>query len=186
NFTIEKAAKKITVSRTSVKKAYGSKAFSLGAKTVSGEKLTYATNAKKVATVNAKGKVTVKNIGKAIITITSKESANYKKAVKKVTITVQPKKEKISSVKSSKTARMTVKWKKDAKASGYQITYSTSKKFTKAKTKSVAVKSYKTTSKTISKLKKGKTYYVKVRAYKTVNGKKIYGTYSAVKKIKIK
>lgn len=186
NFTIEKAAKKITVSKTSVKKAYGSKAFSLGAKTVSGEKLTYATNAKKVATVNAKGKVTVKNIGKAIITITSKESANYKKAVKKVTITVQPKKEKISSVKSSKTAQMTVKWKKDAKASGYQITYSTSKKFTKAKTKSVTVKSYKTTSKTISKLKKGKTYYVKVRAYKTVNGKKIYGTYSAVKKIKIK
>lgn len=186
NFTIEKAAKKITVSKTSVKKAYGSKAFSLGAKTVSGEKLTYATNAKKVATVNAKGKVTVKNIGKAIITITSKESANYKKAVKKVTITVQPKKEKISSVKSSKTAQMTVKWKKDAKASGYQITYSTSRKFTKAKTKSVTVKSYKTTSKTISKLKKGKIYYVKVRAYKTVNGKKIYGTYSAVKKIKIK
>jgi len=186
NFTIGKAVKKITVSSTSIRKAYGSKAFSLKAKTVSGEKLTYTSSAKKVAAVNSKGKVTVKNFGKATITITSKESANYKKAVKKVTVTVQPKKGKLSSVKSSKKAQMTVKWKKDSKASGYQITYATDKKFSKAKTKSVTVKSGKTTSKTIGKLKKGKTYYVKVRSYKTVSGKKIYGSYSAVKKVKIK
>ena len=33
--------------------------------------------------------------------------------------------------------------------------------------------------------KKGKTYYVKVRAYKTVNGTKLYGEYSASKKVKL-
>jgi hypothetical protein len=31
---------------------------------------------------------------------------------------------------------------------------------------------------------KGKTYYYKVRAYTTVNGKKVYSSYSGVKKIK--
>ena len=30
-----------------------------------------------------------------------------------------------------------------------------------------------------------KTYYAKVRAYKTVNGVKVYGTYSSVKKVKL-
>ena len=30
----------------------------------------------------------------------------------------------------------------------------------------------------------GKTYYVKVRAYKTVNGVKVYGAYSSVKKVR--
>ena len=36
------------------------------------------------------------------------------------------------------------------------------------------------------KLKKGKTYYYKVRAYKVVSGKKVYGKFSTIKKIKIK
>ena len=66
---------------------------------------------------------------------------------------------------------------------GYQVKYSTSKKFTKSTTKTIGVK---TTSKTVKSLKKGKTYYVKVRTYKTVKGTKYYSGYSAVKKIKIK
>ena len=33
----------------------------------------------------------------------------------------------------------------------------------------------------IKKLKKGKKYYVKVRAYRTYKGKKVYGSYSAVR-----
>ena len=45
----------------------------------------------------------------------------------------------------------------------------------------------KGTSKTISKLKKKKTYYVRVRAYRKDSlGKYIYGSYSSVKKLKIK
>ena len=42
------------------------------------------------------------------------------------------------------------------------------------------------TKKTVKKLKSGKTYQVKVRAYKAVDGKTYYGTYSAVKKVKVK
>ena len=43
-----------------------------------------------------------------------------------------------------------------------------------------------TSKKTITKLKKGKTYYVRVRAYKKLSGKKIYGKWSKIKKIKIR
>lgn len=66
-------------------------------------------------------------------------------------------------------------------ADGYQILYGTSKTFAKAKKKTV-----KKTVYTLTKLKKGKTYYIKVRAYKKMNGKTYYGTYSKVRKIKIK
>lgn len=80
--------------------------------------------------------------------------------------------------------KVTVTYKKVSGATSYKVTYSTSKKFKKAKT--VTVKSGKTVKKTISKLKSKKTYYVKVRAVKKVKGKSYIGKWSAVKKVKIK
>ncbi len=88
---------------------------------------------------------------------------------------------KLGSVKNKKAGKAVVKIKKTEGAVGYQVTYADNKKFKKAKSKTT-----KKTSLTLKKLKKGKTYFVKVRAYKTVNGKKVYGDYSAVKKVKIK
>jgi len=99
---------------------------------------------------------------------------------------VTVKKASVKSVKNKKSKQMTVTWKKVSGASGYELQYSTTKKFTKSKTKTVKVKKGTTTSKTIKKLKKGKKYYVRVRAYKTVKGKKYYGKYSAIKSVKIK
>lgn len=89
----------------------------------------------------------------------------------------------ISSLKNVKTKKMTVKWSKNSKATGYQIQYSTSSSFSSYKT--VTVTSYKTVSKTISKLTKGKRYYVRVRAYKTVSGTKYYSAWSGKKSVKI-
>ncbi|MCD8148252.1 MAG: leucine-rich repeat protein [Clostridiales bacterium] len=89
----------------------------------------------------------------------------------------------ISSLKNSSSKKMTVKWGKNSKATGYQIQYSTSSNFSSYKT--VTVKNYKTVSKTISKLKKGKKYYVRVRAYKTVSGTKYYSAWSSKKSVKI-
>ena len=64
----------------------------------------------------------------------------------------------------------------------YEISYSTDKKFKKAVTRKNTTK----TSYTISKLKKGKTYYVRIRAYKVDStGKKVYGKYTSVKKVKV-
>ncbi len=75
-------------------------------------------------------------------------------------------------------------WKAVTDADGYQIVYAADSKFTKdKKAVSVGASVYK---KTVSKLTKNKTYYVKVRAYKLDDaGKKVYGSYSAVSKIKI-
>lgn len=80
--------------------------------------------------------------------------------------------------------KVTVTYKKVSGATSYRVTYSTSKKFKKAKT--ATVKSGKTVKKTISKLKSKKTYYVKVCAVKKVKGKSYTGKWSAVKKVKIK
>ncbi|WP_028511014.1 leucine-rich repeat protein [Ruminococcus sp. NK3A76] len=127
--------------------------------------------------------VTYKNnkaVGTATVTITGKGA--YTGTVSK-TFKICPKKTTLKSVKSPKTKQLKVTYSKVAGVTGYQVTYSTSAKFTKATTKSVNVKG---TSKTISKLTKGKTYYVKVRSYKTVGKTKFYSGYSAVKKVKVK
>lgn len=71
-----------------------------------------------------------------------------------------------------------VKWKKKS-CTGYQIQYSTSKKFAKKGTKVLKVNKAKTTSKTVKKLKAKKKYYVRVRTYKTVKKKKYYSKWSA-------
>ena len=84
-------------------------------------------------------------------------------------------------VKNIKGRKLTAKWKKASNADGYQIQYAPNKKFKKAKSKTV-----KSTSVTIKKLKKKKTYFVRVRAYKVVDGKKVYGKWSSIKKVKIK
>ena len=128
------------------------------------------------------GKVTVKGPGVAKITVKAAATTDYKAASKTVTVTVAPKKQGISLVNKIK-KQLTIKWKKNTKASGYQVVYSTNKKFTGKKT---VRKAKTTTSYKIKGLKKGKKYYVKVRSYKTVNGKRIYGAYSTAKKATIK
>ena len=88
----------------------------------------------------------------------------------------------LTSAKNSKSKQILLKYKKVSGAKGYEISYSTDKKFKKAVTKKNTAK----TSYTISKLKKGKIYYVRIRAYKMDStGKKVYGKYSSVKKVKI-
>ena len=121
-----------------------------------------------------------KAVGKATVTITGKGA--YTGTVTK-TFKINPKATSISKLTSPKTKQLKATFKKVSGVTGYQVTYSTSKKFTKSTTKTVSVK---TTNKTVKSLKKGKTYYVKVRTYKTVGGVKYYSAYSTVKKVKIK
>lgn len=76
-------------------------------------------------------------------------------------------------------------WKKQSKVTGYQIQYANNKSFSKGK-KTITIKGKNTTSKTVKGLKSKKTYYVRLRAYYTKNGKKNYGKWSSIKKIKTK
>ena len=81
--------------------------------------------------------------------------------------------------------QLTASWSKVSGISGYEILYSTSKKFTKKTTQTVSAKSSSKKT-TIKKLTKGKKYYVRIRTYKTVDGKKVYSDRSAVKSVKVK
>ena len=173
-----------TITAKNITKTYGDKAFNLGAKTTGDGMLTYTSSDKKVAIISASGKVTIKGYGKTTVTIKATATSGYKAAQKKITITIKPKKQTISSVKSNETKIITVKWKKDTKANGYILQYSTDKKF-KKDIKTVKISNNKTTSKTIGKLKAGKKYYVRICAYKQ-SSKKIKGSYSGVKSVTVK
>ncbi len=155
----------------------------LGAKAEGNAILSYKSDNKKVK-VDTWGTVTIpKNFNGVVkITITAAETEEYKKATAVSTITVTTKKPAISKVTASKKA-FKLSWKKVSGAEGYEICYSTDKKFTKPK-KASAKKT--ATAATVKKLKGKKTYYVKMRSYMKVNGKKIYSDWSAAKKVKTK
>lgn len=166
-----------------LKKVWGNKTFTLKAKAVG--RITYKSSNKKVVTVGAKtGKVKIKGCGKAVITVVAAGDDQYQASTKTIAVTVVPRKQKITSLKSKTANTLVVAWKKDKKASGYQIRFSASKKFKAGKT--VWVKKNRKTSVKLKKLKAGRRYYVKVRAYKKSGKKKIYGAYSRVKKKKLK
>ena len=86
--------------------------------------------------------------------------------------------------------KVTVRWKKQRKnTDGYEIQYSTNKKFKKA-VKTVTVKNNKKNIKTIKKLKRGKKYYVRIRTYKDVfsSGQtiRVYSDWSKKKSVKVR
>ena len=56
---------------------------------------------------------------------------------------------------------MKISWRKNAKATGYEVQYATNSKFTKPSKLSLSSKYSK---KTVKKLKKGKKYYVRIRS----------------------
>ena len=120
-------------------------------------------------------------VGNATVIITG--LGKYKGITAGATFTIKPKAVTVKSLKKKSAGKLTVKWASHkTQTTGFQIRYSTSKKFTSYK--SVTVSSKSATSKLIKGLKKGKTYYVKMRAYKTVDGKKIYSAWSKSKKAK--
>ena len=99
------------------------------------------------------------------------------------TAAVTPKKVQGVRVSNLKGKKVVVSWYKQQKMSGYQIQYANNKKFTKGKKKLSVSKSK--AFRIIKKLKK-KTYYFRVRTYKTTGGKKVYGKWSKVAKVKVR
>lgn len=172
--TVAKAKQTVSVTK-SYTKTLGAKAFTL--KPSAKGTLVFKSSNTKVATVNTKGKVTIKGVGTTKITIYAKATSNYEQSSKvTVTIKVNPKGTTLKSVKSSAKKKLTVKWKKNANVTGYQIQYSTNKNFKNAK--KVTVKGAKNVSKTLSKLTSKKKYYVRIRTYKTVSKTNYYSSWS--------
>lgn len=118
--------------------------------------------------------------GKATVTVTGKgDCAGL--STKTATFRIVPNKAAISKLtKGKRTMKVKIKSQRKAAVSGYQIAYKYGKsgKYKKVTTTKLTKK--------IRKLKTKKYYYVKVRAYKKIDGKKYYGTYSKIKKIKVR
>lgn len=121
---------------------------------------------------NASGTLTVSAVtASQQETLTSKEIAKVKKQLPKG---------KVQSVKKIKKTSLRVTCKKMKQVSGYQVRLSKNKKMTKAK-----VLTTKKRQVTFKKLKKNQKYYIQVRVYKKVSGKKVYGKWGTVKKVKL-
>lgn len=182
---ITKPSNNITVKNVTKTASTKTQTVKLGGKAKESAKLTYKSDSKYVK-VDKKGKVTIaKNfVGKATITVTASATKTYQETTKKVTVTVNPAKVKLTGVKNYKGKKLKAYWKKNTKVTGYQVQYSTSSKFKSAKT--VTVKGCKNTSKNIYQLAKKKKYYVRVRTYKTVSKVNYYSGWSNVKSITIK
>ena len=129
----------------------------------------------------------MKNVGNYIVTI--KFKGNYSGTIKK-NFSIIPKTTSIVKVTSKKKG-FVLKWKKQAdQTTGYEIAYSTNKRFTEQTTRTQTINKSETTIKSITKLAARKKYFVKIRTYKTIKSggksEKIYSEWSKVKTVTTK
>lgn len=117
-----------------------------------------------------------KNVGVATVIIKGKgDYTGYKK----ITFKVVPKGTSFTKIKMYSN-KIVLRWKKQSKqVTGYEIQYSTNKRFPSNKRKSIWVKKHSVKSTTIKQRKK-KKIYIKIRTYKNVSGKKNYSSWSKV------
>ena len=119
-------------------------------------------------------------VGKARMVIRGK--GNYSGAVVKY-FNINPRKQTMKRITAG-TKSFRAVWSKVSEATGYQLEYSTSSKFTNStKTWITSKTSY---AKTVSKLSAKKTYYVRVRTYTKVGTTKYYGAWSNAMSVKTK
>ena len=143
------------------------------------EQITHLTEA-----INAVKALKTKDAATTAAPATTKPAATT--TVTNTTTVKAPAKTTVKLSKAKKTS-IKVSWKKVSGVAAYQIQYSTSKNFKKAKTVKVSAKS---ASKVLKKLKKNKKYYVRVRSYKVTKvnnkSKNVYSVWSAKKALKTK
>lgn len=108
----------------------------------------------------------------------TKPQTNQQQTTTQVT---KPKRVKITKAKNVKKKKISLKYKKVNGAKGYQIRWSDNKRFQGYEQKNTAKRTA-----TLKGLSKKTTYFIKVRAYKMSGKKKVYGTWSKVKRIKVK
>jgi len=123
----------------------------------------------------------LKTIGPAAVTVKGKE--NYTGS-RKVTFNIVPKGTALTSLTGGRQS-ITLKWKKQANITGYQIQYSMKKDF-KSGNKAVNVGGYTKTSRKITGLASKKTYYFRIRTYSKIGSKPYYSSWSAYKAVKVK
>lgn len=169
-----------------VSKKYGDKAFSLGAKAKT--TLTYKPSNTKIATVDSKGKVTIKAAGTVKITINAKATSTYKAATAKVlTIKIAKKaptiKTKIGTKNLSYNA---LKKKAQVFTLGTSVNSKGTLTYKKLSGSSAVSVNSKTGKLTVKKgLKKG-TYRVKVQIKSAAKGNYTAGSRTVTVTVRVK
>lgn len=123
-----------------------------------------------------------KNVGYGTVVVKGKGS--YSKYSGTAAFKINLKKTKLSSAKSAKKKTFTTTWKKTGGNSGWQVQYSTNKKF-RSGVRTVNLKASNTRL-TVRNLKSRKNYYVRVRSYKKVGRQTWYSGWSNVKSVRIR
>ena len=182
---VVKKTQTITTNAANYTLVYGGKSVTIKAKTNGNGKISYKSSNNNVVSIDKTGKMIVKNTGKVTVSIYVAATSAYKAATKKVTVVVKPKIQAIKGIKSQKKSSIYVKYVKDTKVSGYEIQTALDSKFKKS-VNTYTIKPYSKYRVTLTKKRTGKIYYVRVRSYKIVGSQKIYGSYSGIKKIKVK
>ena len=167
---LKKSVKNFRVRGISAKKTYTGKKIT--------QKITVYDGKKKLKSSDYTVKYSSnKNPGKVTVKITGK--GNYTGTITK-TFNIVPAKMKKPSLKNGK-QKITVSFKRAAGVTGYQIAYSANKR--QYQYMNVSAKNAKIV---LQNLISKRNYYVKIRAYKTIDGKRYYGSYSPVSRIKTK
>ncbi len=90
-----------------------------------------------------------------------------------------PQKPVITSISTSASKKITVKWQKDSTITGYELHYCSKSDFSGGFT--IQAPSYSTTSATFQRgLVVGRKYYIRVRSYRITDGNTVYGPWSDV------
>ncbi len=122
-------------------------------------------------------------------TAQGKDSGSAKKDKSKTTEKID-KKLKNTAIKNAKAGKksVTVTWDKKTagRVKGYEIQYSTDKKFKKNKTNTVTINKVKTEKLNIKKLKSKKKYYLRIRTFTKKSGVKVYSKWSKTVTVKVK
>lgn len=176
--TFEITRKEQTISRVedSYKLTYGDKPFRLNALTSGDGAITYQSSDENVVIAAPKtGKITIKGVGTATVTVRAAQTDNYSEAVNEIKMIVNPQKVSGVSQKSASQNSVNISWSKLNGVSGYEIyRYNPDyEEYRLAKTVSGNI-----TYSTITGLSSGEIYKFKIRAY--VNGNtKTYGAFSS-------
>lgn len=163
-----KKTQKITA-KSSYNLVYGAKSFKIKAKAKG--KLSFSAPKNKVIKLSSKGKVKVIGCGIVKVTIKAAKTKVYKKATKKIKITVRPQKPEFKTGKGT-VAKYVISFTKVKKISGYEFQYraKNAKKWKKIYLK-------KNASRIVLKNLTSIHYRIKLRAYKLVGKKKLYGAF---------
>lgn len=169
-----------------VSKKYGDKAFSLGAKAKT--TLTYKSSNTKIATVDSKGKVTIKAAGTVKITINAKATSTYKAATAKVlTIKIAKKAPTIKTKIGTKNLSYnTLKKRAQVFTLGTSVNSKGTLTYKKLSGSSAVSVNSKTGKLTVKKgLKKG-TYRVKVQIKSAAKGNYTAGSRTVTVTVRVK